>query len=320
MLIKTARILIYPVLFCAIWAAMSVGRFDLPSFPLATSALGSNGTANLEKNHSVQVQSSKLRIAVQTISIGLKNHLARENHESYCSKWNYDYFLVEKKYNESLGYHWQKIPASIDAFDRNKYDYIFWIDADAFFVDCEKSLDHLIRRMKQDNSTWLFSGDTLIINSGQMMWKNTEQSKSILKEVLGLWYPNFDKEQKIFDNGAFASYLAGSRRADRNELHETYKIADQCFHGNRRMCDWIHSGDSSALKAISIDKKLLDGISYVPQSFINSYRSGRSKFENTSFIFHCAGILDKEECIQVFLQELNLANDTLVCKSAMNDV
>jgi galactosyl transferase GMA12/MNN10 family len=165
------------------------------------------------------VSSQTPRIAIQTLhitannqSINLDNAFLR-SHQQYADRWGYNNVLVTEALDHRTA-HWQKIPATLRLFAQG-YDYVMWMDGDALVTNLSLSLQPWIDKMTQENTSWLFSGDTLLINSGQQIFKNNNFTKTLLAEVDALWFLCNPKKWPCFglyDNFAFAAYLGGARR------------------------------------------------------------------------------------------------------------
>eukprot|EP00977_Amphora_coffeiformis_P001707 scaffold336_cov196-Amphora_coffeaeformis.AAC.12 len=196
----------------------------------------------IEPRRTTSIQLKRKGIAVQTVAIGNRSSIALVNQRTYCSKWGYHFKVLTKSLDERHP-AWQKIPFTLNLFDQG-YDHVYWIDGDAFFTICNQSLQPLIDRMEQDNSTWLFSGDTLLINSGQMMWKKMPAARAILIGVDRLWFPKWDSLHLLRDNAAFAAYLTGARNAMGDEIRAAYRLADE-------QCGYLVSGSREALHAVT---------------------------------------------------------------------
>jgi galactosyl transferase GMA12/MNN10 family len=248
---------------------------------------------------------SKPKVALLTVAIGDQSRISLPNHREYCSKWGYHCKFPDQGLDNRHP-KWQKIPHTLNLLDQG-YDYVFWVDGDAFFTNCGQSLQSLTNKMEQDSSSWLFSGDTLIINSGQMMWKNTKAARDLLIGVYKLWSPewtHFLKLDDLADNAAFAAYLAGARRPITAEILAAYKIADECYILRNQQCQHLTSGSREALHMVS--KELIQHVSFVPKREINSYEDD---FHKGDFIFHCAGQSNKKECMARFATKHNASLD-----------
>ena len=101
-----------------------------------------------------------------------------ENHNNYAKIWGYDMHCIKNSYDKRDP-KWQKIPATLDLLNSQKYDYVFWIDADAFFVARDRALDSLVALMEKEESSWLFSGT-------QPFWLHSSHNIEILKKEK--WY------------------------------------------------------------------------------------------------------------------------------------
>jgi len=157
-------------------------------------------------------------------------------------------------------------------------------------------------QMEQDKTSWLFSGDTLVINTGQMMWRNTQAARDILIGADKLWFPEWT--HPLNENAAIAAYLAGARRPNNTEILAAYEIADECFIHRNQQCEKLTSGSREALHMVSDDLK--QEITFVPKRAINSYGDD---FEKGDFIYHCAGQGDKKECMATFATKYNTLLD-----------
>jgi hypothetical protein len=62
------------------------------------------------------------------------------NHRIYCQTHKIDYHLNTKNFDTKYHPSWDKIKRIIEYLKEGKYDYIFWIDADAFFHNINKKI------------------------------------------------------------------------------------------------------------------------------------------------------------------------------------
>lgn len=96
----------------------------------------------------------------------------------YCEKYNIDIIKCNKKrYNNRRG-HWERIPLLLEYI--SKYDYLIWIDADAFFYYDANDIRNIIN--KNMNTNLIFSKDIgdKRVNSGFFIVKSSEYSKNFL--------------------------------------------------------------------------------------------------------------------------------------------
>jgi hypothetical protein len=120
------------------------------------------------------------------------------NVRSYCEKHGYDCKIsriIEKERPAS----WYKIKKILNAFD-DDYDYVFWIDADAIFVNKNIKLEDFI----EENKLFYFSCNWAALNAGVFMMKNTEFNKEFLNKV---WNYNCDVFNKWWEQLAIISLL-----------------------------------------------------------------------------------------------------------------
>jgi hypothetical protein len=266
------------------------------------------------------------RIAIQTINIiGKSNVVAFDNHKSYANKWGYTYISVRERTVARTHPAWQKIPATILIL--NDFDYVMWVDGDAFFMNCTISLEPLLHRMEHEQTSWLFSGDTNIVNSGQMIWKSNKITRQLLQDIDRLYYPKFRRYHTLFENGAIAAYLGGARQPDTADIDRGFNQVNRCWHDFQQLqnvsipdpaltpfdeyppfCKLVEAGDRSALEAV-VDQSLLPHITFVSYRFINSYLRN---YQPGDFIFHCAGF-DKTICVDVFRDRFHVSPLSILC-------
>tara|TARA_B100000963_G_scaffold315412_1_gene294519 strand:- start:17 stop:682 length:666 start_codon:yes stop_codon:yes gene_type:complete len=120
-------------------------------------------------------------------------------HRAYCLKNNYDYkcFYEIPDYLKNRHPAWCKIHYLLEML-KQEYEYIFWIDADAFFCNFDMKIEDWIIPNKnlilcRDAGANFSQWDRYkhLINSGVMIFKNTEWSKTILDFIL--YFDNFKK-------------------------------------------------------------------------------------------------------------------------------
>lgn len=108
---------------------------------------------------------------------------AHVNHKNYADANNIDYhfFLSTGLKNPFF----TKCYAILDAFDKG-YDYVFWVDDDAFFIDSEWDLLSIFNRHVEDivvtQGRSKKSGITLF-NNGIMFIKKTRQTRELFETI-----------------------------------------------------------------------------------------------------------------------------------------
>jgi|TARA_R110000803_G_scaffold152884_1_gene217860 hypothetical protein len=105
----------------------------------------------------------------------------------YCDKYNYDLIKSSERVYDSTSLpfrkaHWERYPLILKHI--KSYDYVIWIDADAFFYNVSPPITDLINKHKKEI---LFSEDSNrlnppAVNSGVLILKNTARVINIIKK------------------------------------------------------------------------------------------------------------------------------------------
>lgn len=98
----------------------------------------------------------------------------------YCEKYNIDLILSKEKTYKDRHSAYERLPLILKHIE--KYDYVIWIDADAFFYIDSKNISDIIN--DNLNTNFIFSNDITItnINTGFFIVKNTMYSIEFLKK------------------------------------------------------------------------------------------------------------------------------------------
>ena len=98
----------------------------------------------------------------------------------YCEKHNLEIILShERKYNNtSRCVTWERIPALLDNI--SKFDYLIWIDSDAFFYNDANNITDLINKYNDVNFIFSRDNGNIDINSGVFIVKNSQYSIDFL--------------------------------------------------------------------------------------------------------------------------------------------
>ena len=216
-----------------------------------------------------------MKIAVCNVSIGkdynekkwVKN--AIKNHKNYCKYNNYDY-IIRNNPETNRSAHWEKIDLLIKVI--NKYDIVFWMDTDSVFLNFNIKIEELI----PENTDFIFSGDTNIINTGHFIFRNTEWSKLQLKNIYDIFPANYGMK---YDNAAMAVWLGGGNgKMSHEEQNNIYDSVDKGYK-NKNIQTKIEKGLASEY----ISKNLRNNIKIIPKKKINSYLRDYSEGD---FILH----------------------------------
>jgi len=106
----------------------------------------------------------------------------------YCDLYKYDLIYSNKRSLPNRHQAWERFPMLLHVLNLDYYDYVMWIDADACFnLNCEIGLKTIINLSKQKDI--LFSSDNnsnsnIPINTGVIIFKNTDFSKQFIKNVI----------------------------------------------------------------------------------------------------------------------------------------
>ena len=106
----------------------------------------------------------------------------------YCKKYNIDFITSYEKTYTDRKPHWERLPLLLK--NLKKYDYLIWIDADAFFYKDAPNIIDIINKYKhfdfifsKDICPPLAAGSTCeTINTGIFIVKNTPYSLEFLKK------------------------------------------------------------------------------------------------------------------------------------------
>ena len=109
---------------------------------------------------------------------------AKRINEEYCRKHGIDLIYGSRKYYKDRKSYWEKVPFVYSVMD--SYDYVIWIDADAFFYKDSVNILDLIQEISKDKD-FIFSMDynpqnIYDINTGVFIVKCTPYAKVIMNE------------------------------------------------------------------------------------------------------------------------------------------
>ncbi len=121
----------------------------------------------------------------------------------YCKKYNYDLIKSSERTYTSRKEHWERYPLILKHI--RDYDYVVWIDADAFFYNISPPITDLINKYKKEI---LFSEDgnrlnPPAVNSGVLILKNTESVINIITK----WAYSEDLKNKYCGHKLINGYL-----------------------------------------------------------------------------------------------------------------
>lgn len=213
--------------------------------------------------------------------------LAHYNHEAYARKNGYTY-IFDKAPTQRSGF-FSKIEKILKFLDH--FDYVFWIDDDAFFMQMNKKLEDFIK--EAPNADLIFcespvnpSGGWTYFSSGNFFIKNTETVKKYFKKVMDVNLKTAEKHWDPEKHGMFTH------------------------------------GDQDAMMHILKSKPALykEGTFFIRLPFerFNSRPYHFKKHANDQFIVHFAGVDDKLLAIDEFAKRFKL-NKTLTKGYALDE-
>ena len=110
----------------------------------------------------------------------IKNYgdITYEINKKYCEKYNLDIILSNNKKYVNRHPAWERVPLLLDNI--SNYDYLIWIDADAFFYNDANNIIDII--INNSNINFIFSNDLgdRNINTGFFIVKNSQYSIDFL--------------------------------------------------------------------------------------------------------------------------------------------
>lgn len=138
--------------------------------------------------------------------------------ENYAKRHGYDFYLCNEVYEESKekrDYPWYKILAIQKILP--KYDVLFWIDADGFILQPEKTVQYFM-------DTWLPEGKDILIstdpnsvcNTGVMIWKNTAFCHALLREI---WTNKEPFDPNFHEQASMGQIIVNNRLNAKNKVY-----------------------------------------------------------------------------------------------------
>uniref|UniRef100_A0A6C0DF49 Nucleotide-diphospho-sugar transferase domain-containing protein n=1 Tax=viral metagenome TaxID=1070528 RepID=A0A6C0DF49_9ZZZZ len=111
--------------------------------------------------------------------VSIYGDMTKKINKSYCEKYNIHFIHCDEKRYDDRHPAWEKLLLILKHIEN--YDYIIWVDADAFFYMDSPNISEII--YKKPNVDLIFSGDkNVIMNTGIFIVKNTKYSIHFLNE------------------------------------------------------------------------------------------------------------------------------------------
>eukprot|EP00759_Apiculatamorpha_spiralis_P020283 PhF_6_TR2570/c0_g1_i1/m.4354 len=144
-------------------------------------------------------QARNKRVAILTMNVAGGRDwiypMSFRNRLAYAKKWNIDLIVEgDELVDRSRDVCWSKIPMLKRWLPH--YDWVMWMDGDAFFMDAEKSLDTVL----DDKYDFIVAKDWNDINLGIFFIKNSPYSFQLLEDMWNVprqhWYP-FEEQSAL---------------------------------------------------------------------------------------------------------------------------
>ena len=157
----------------------------------------------------------------------------------YCNKYNYDYITSFSPKLKKLTAHYERYILLLNVI--KKYDWVIWIDADAYFYTDSPPIHKLIKHIQFSHSSILsFSIKQYIsknyknyyINNGIFLLKNCEDNIKFLKKMTDFQDIKKSAEEKhyIFDQSIFRYlYCQNYENFKRNSLVLNYGVLQHFY-------------------------------------------------------------------------------------------
>ena len=146
--------------------------------------------------HTITMMSKIAVITFYTPNYTIGDYTSTIN-KAYCDHNNYDFHKFRGDLHTSAtdkAPSWSKLGHLRDVITTGKYDYVMWIDADAFFCNKDMKIEQWIsdaggkdlivgRDAGYNLSAFVDNGRTTV-NSGVMIWKSCDSTMEILTTLL----------------------------------------------------------------------------------------------------------------------------------------
>lgn len=143
----------------------------------------------------VPFKTEKKKLKICIISAGTENLefqyvLTNVNKQRYCDLHGYEYKFIPLENDYKKSYHSRK-QLIIDEIDSKKYDWVMWMDCDAWFNNFEISLESIIQTYANKDTSLIIARDHGVlnrpdkwfdcyINSGILLFKANDDAKKII--------------------------------------------------------------------------------------------------------------------------------------------
>jgi hypothetical protein len=141
-----------------------------------------------------------------TENIFAYSKLAEKINRKYAKRHGYDFKILQNKMSDRAQ-QWCKVEVINQILSENKYDYIMWIDADAFFNDQSVKIEKFINMYPEKDILVCDdipnSGKENTINSGTLILKCSPWTKQFCKDwwdYKGKYSYEYFHEQSVMED------------------------------------------------------------------------------------------------------------------------
>eukprot|EP00928_Gymnodinium_smaydae_P013350 TRINITY_DN14874_c1_g2_i4.p1 TRINITY_DN14874_c1_g2~~TRINITY_DN14874_c1_g2_i4.p1 ORF type:complete len:361 (+),score=37.11 TRINITY_DN14874_c1_g2_i4:46-1128(+) len=200
--------------------------------------------------------------------------VAHRNFHEYSEHHGYRLFFHDKPFPSCVGCAgrspaWHKIRALQDAMQQDGVNFVFWMDSDSLFMNLDKNLTDVL---PSDGKEMAIVGDhNAFLNSGHLVLRNSEWSKSLLEEAWSTYPP---PQPDCWWEQSALLYILGGRRP---ECREAVNVKD------------CNNAGPSFLPQVEVKK----------QSSMNSYITS---FHEGDLVLHFAGQPDKSALMVTYAE------------------
>lgn len=152
---------------------------------------------------------------------------ASVNHQYYADRHGYTYIYdIAPTHQEVFKNKVEKLLKLIDLFD-----YVFWIDDDAFFTNFSQPLEPFIKKGKNADLIYCASpinnGIWTYISSGNFFLKNNRKTKAFLQAILDT---PLEEVERNWDKERYGHYTIGDQDIMTHLLFTDKRFSGRNFH------------------------------------------------------------------------------------------
>ena len=198
---------------------------------------------NDDFTHLLEIYNPGKKIAIVTQNTpNLIRHYykeARENHIMYCNKHDYSYYVFydnlaeDVNPGESPKISWSKVKACLNVVEN--HDYTMWMDADAIYANQNIKIEDKINEYPEKDYYLCRDPKSHFVNSGVMIWKNSEKSISMLNR----WW---DSDHISYGKGGDQKPLGDFLKVNKNFNNQWHHFGERemnCYPTNSFPYDYI---------------------------------------------------------------------------------